>query len=318
MKRILVPTDFSPTAERAFRVALDISEKSKGTVILYHAYKPETNELIATAEEREQYNKQTEANLVKKMHRLKKKVTENTDSTPVSAVLGRSPVVDNILGFAEHHHIDLIVMGTQGASGLRKTIIGSVASKVADQADIPVLLVPEKYEWKDPEHILFASNYVASDRQALTILLELARLYGTGVTVIHLISAYLKDTEKEKEKSAFDTYAYTLQREFSTYKLKFKLLETTSVIETMENLEQKIPYDLVTMIRRNKSFYEKFFLGSFTKNMAYMTKQLLLIIPEEKVLEVEKDKKKSTTEYLPIPLQHMKTEKITKRKSMSK
>ena len=47
MKRILVPTDFSPTAERAFRLALDISEKSKGTIILYHAYKPEKNELIS-------------------------------------------------------------------------------------------------------------------------------------------------------------------------------------------------------------------------------------------------------------------------------
>jgi nucleotide-binding universal stress UspA family protein len=295
-------------------VALDISEKSKGTIILYHAYKPEKNEWIGTAEERVQYNKQTEANLLKKLHRLNKKVTDNTGNIPVSAVLGRSPVVGNILGFAKQHHIDLIVMGTQGASGLRKTIIGSVASQVADHADIPVLLVPEKYEWKDPEQMLFASNYVASDNQAMTLLLELAKLYSAGVTVIHLISSYLKDMEKEKEKSAFYTYAYTLQRAFNTYKLKFKLLETTSVIETMENLELKIPYDLVAMIRRNKSFYEKFFLGSFTKNMAYITNQLLLIIPEEKVLEIEKDIKKDRTEYLPIPHQLLKTEKITKKK----
>ena len=88
---------------------------------------------------------------------------------------------------------------------------------------------------------------------------------------------------KKQRKNRFDTYAFSLQREFNKAKLKFKLLETDSVIETMENLDKTIPYDLVAMVRRNKSFYEKFFIGSFTKNMAYITKQLLLIIPEEKV-----------------------------------
>ncbi|MBK8610698.1 MAG: universal stress protein [Chitinophagaceae bacterium] len=318
MKRILVPTDFSPTAERAFRVALDISEKSGGLVILYHAYSPEKNQLISSAEQRELFNKQTEVNLVKKLQRLKKKVTKNTGNIAVSTVLGRSPVVDNILGFAEHNHIDLIVMGTQGASGLRKTIVGSVAAKVADHADIPVLLVPEKYEWKDPEHILFTSNYVSSDKQALAMLLDLAKLYKTGVTVIHLINAYLTATEKEKEKAAFDSYAYALQRECSGYKIKFKLLETSSFIETMENLDKNIPYDIVAMIRRNKSFYEKFFVGSFTNNMAYITKQLLLIIPQEMGLAVEKDMKKTHTAALPIPHDNLQIEKIRKRKPAAK
>jgi nucleotide-binding universal stress UspA family protein len=317
MKRILVPTDFSPTAERAFRLALDISERSRGTIILYHAYKPEDSEFLSTAENREQYNKQTETNLVKRLHRLKKKVTENAAGIPVSAVLGRTPVVDNILGFAEHNNIDLIVMGTQGAGGLRKTVIGSVASRVADNAGIPVLLVPEKYEWKDPERIVFASNYENSDKQALSFLLELAKLYNTGVTLIHLISAYLNAEEKEKEKSTFDTYAYTLQREFNKFKLKFKMQETGSVVETMENLDKTIPYDIVAMVRRNRGFYEKFFLGSFTKNMAYITRHLLLIIPEPDVDE-NNTKKRNTPDYLPLPHDNLQIEKIIKREPAGK
>lgn len=313
MKRILVPTDFSATAERAFRLALDISERSKGTIILYHAYKPEKNELISTAEKREQYNMQAEANLVKKLQRLKKKVTEDTDDIPVSAVVGRTPVVDNILGFAEHNHIDLIVMGTQGANGLRKTIVGSVASKVADHADIPVLLVPEKYEMKELARIVYASNYVSSEKMALSQVLALAGLFNANVTLIHLISAYLAPDAKRDEKEAFDTYAFSLQRNFNKAKLTFKLLETDSLIETMENLDRSVPYDLVAMVRRNKSFYEKFFIGSFTKNMAYITKQLLLIIPEEKVPEVEKNKKQSAGQ-LSVPHDNLQIEKIIRKK----
>jgi len=313
MKRILVPTDFSPTAERAFRLALDISKKTKGMIILYHAYKPEKNEAVSTAEKREMYNKQAEFALGKKLQRLKKKVTEGAGDIPISTVVGRTPTVDNILGFAEHNHMDLIVMGTQGAGGLRRTIVGSVASKVAELADIPVLLVPEKYELKDLAKIVYASDYAISEKPALSQVLAFARLLNAEVNVIHLISAYLTPDASQAEKDAFDMYAFSVQREFNDDQLKFKLLDTASFIDTMENLDNVIPYDLMIMMRRNKSFYEKFFVGSFTKNMAYFTKKLLLIIPEEKVPDVEK-----TGEYngdrLSVPHDNLQIEKIIKRK----
>lgn len=281
MKRILVPTDFSPTAERALRFALDFAERSSGTVILYHVHKPVTNEFVGTVDDRDMYNRQTEVNLVKKMQRLKKKVTEDNHVVPVSAVLGHSPVIDNILGFAEANQVDMIIMGTQGATGIRKTIIGTVAAKIAEQADIPVLLIPGKYDWKDPTHLVFASNYSLADREALTILLSIAKLFKSRVTVLHLRNVYLSTAEKEKVQADFDAYAFALQRDFTEHKIKFSLLDTDSVIETMENLDKKMPYDIITMVRRKKGFYEKFFIGSFTKNMAYITKQPLLIIPEQ-------------------------------------
>ncbi len=316
MKRILVPTDFSPTAERAFRVAMDISKKTNGTVILYHAHKPEKSEFLISTEEKEQYTQQTETNLLKKLQRLKKKVTDGTNEVPVSTIVGRTPVVDNILGFAEYNHIDMIVMGTQGASGLRKTIIGSVASKVTDNADIPVLLVPEKYAWQEPKRFVYASNYVHSEKKALSQFLALANLYNAKVTVIHFVNAYLNLEEKEKERTAFDTYAFYLNKEFKNSELNYKLLESDSVIESMEKLDKKIPFDIFAMVRRNKGFYEKFFLGSFTKNMAYITKQLLLIIPEIKLLEAEKeDKIIIDSDYIPMPHDNLQIEKIIKRKS---
>ena len=283
MKRILVPTDFSPTAERALRVALDISSKSKGTVILYHVYTPVGKSTsIGMEKTRKQYDTQTENNLVKRLQRCKKKVMGNGMDVPVSTVVGRSPIINNILGFVEDNHIDLIVMGTQGASGLKKVIVGSVAARLIEKSDIPVLLVPEKFEWKEPEQIVFATNYQKTDRQALTLVLGLATLYNTGVTVLHFLSAYTTEIEKEKKQKGFDTYAYALQREFNESKLEFHLLNTSSVTKTMENLDKKFPYDMLAMVRRKKSFPERFFLKSFTQNMAYVTRKPLLVVPEVK------------------------------------
>ena len=278
MQRILVPTDFSPTAEKAFRFALNIATKAKGTVILYHVYTPVESPFIDTGQKSKQYNTQTETNLVKRLQRLKKKVTAHTADVPVSTIVGRSPVIDNILGFAEHNHIDLIVMGTQGASGLKKIIIGSVAARIVEKTDIPVLLVPEKFEWTEPERIVFITNYLQTDRQALSVVLALAKLYGAALTVVHLVDVFAKE---EKEKIDFDNYAHAMHRELNQFNLRFKLLKTSSVTETMETLYKEIPYDIVAMVRRKKSFLKKFFLKSFTQNMAYVTNQPLLVVPEE-------------------------------------
>ena len=279
MKRILVPTDFSPTAERALRFALDIASKSKGTVILYHVYTPLESTSIDMETKRKQHNTQTETNLVKRLQRLKKKVMTNGMDMPVSTVVGHSPIINNILGFAEDNHIDLIIMGTQGASGLKKVIVGSVAARIIEKSDIPVLLVPQKFEWKEPEQIAFATNYNRTDRQALTSVIDFSKYYNAAVTVMHLLN--VKNIQQsQKAKTNFDTYAYTVQRRFGEAKLKFQLVETTSVTETMEHLDKKFPYDMLAMVRRKKSFLQRFFLESFTQNMAYVTRKPLLVVPE--------------------------------------
>lgn len=281
MKRILVPTDFSPTAEKAFRFALSIAARSTGTVILYHTYVPMESTFVGTEKTRKQYNTQSEANIVKRLQRLKKKVTGDAAEVAVSTIVGRSPLIDNILGFAEHNHIDLVVMGTQGASGLKKTIIGSVAARVIEKSDLPVLLVPAKYELEEPRQFVFATNYQPTDKQALTLVDAMAKLYSADITVLHLLDVYNTEMEKEKERNDFDTYAFSLQREFNESKMTFHLLETSSINETMETLDSKFPYDIMAMVRRKKSSLEKFFIKSFTQNMAYITKKPLLIVPEE-------------------------------------
>jgi nucleotide-binding universal stress UspA family protein len=280
MKRILVPTDFSPTAEKAFRFAIDIASRGKGTVILYHTYILVESTFIGTEKTRKQYNTQNEANILKRLQRLRKKVLGDSTDVSVSTIAGRSPLIDNILGFAEHNHIDLIVMGTQGASGLKKTIIGSVAARVIEKSDLPVLLVPAKYELEEPRQIVFATNYQKTDKQALTLVDAMAKLYNADTTVLHFLSVYNAESVKEKGKADFNTYAYHLQREFNESNMKFHLLETSSVIETMETLDKNFPYDIMAMVRRKKTFLEKFFIKSFTQNMAYITKKPLLIVPE--------------------------------------
>jgi len=282
MKRILVPTDFSPTAERAFRFAFDIAQKTKGTIILYHTYVPVESSFIAAERQRDEYNAMVEEKILKRLQRLKRKIAGDASEIAVSTIVGRSPLVANLIRFADKNHVDLIVMGTQGASGLKKMMVGSVAARVVEKSRWPILLVPGKYEWKDPGQLVFATNFSPSDKEALPLIDKLARLYDAETTVLHLMKSNASAAESEKEKKDFDAHARAIQKKAkNNLSLHFHVLEVDSIIDAMETLDKKFPYDVMIMVRRKKKLLEKLMVKSFTKSMAYVTRKPLLIIPEE-------------------------------------
>lgn len=279
MKRILVPTDFSPNALSALRVAVDIASRVRGTLILYHAYTPLERTPIDYKIERKERNKEMEAIILKRLQRLKKKVVVADSQVTISIIVGRSPLVSNILGFAERNHIDLIVMGTKGASGIKKVLVGSVAAKVVGKSKAPVLLIPENSESDQFEQIVFASDYHPSDQQALSFTLEFAKLYHTSVLIVHLISADISGKKMQKEENDFEGYAYYMQRKFVGYNPKFQLLEIKAGKSQTEALCSEMDYNLLVMVRGQKSYLEKIFTGSWTQSSALIAERPLLIMP---------------------------------------
>ncbi len=278
MKRILVPTDFSPTAEKAFRFATDIASRSGGAVTLLHVHTPAVKPFTGTAYSGDAGSDDAGATMMKQLQHLKHQVAVNNGGPAVSIVLGEGSVVDRILDFAVKEHHDMIVMGTQGTSGLKKNIMGSVAAHVIEKSLLPVLLIPEKYDWNEPSQFLFATNYQESDKYALQFLVPLVKLYNGKLTVVHLYDLYLM--EEEKERKNFDEYAGMLRRKLKDEGMEFRFLKVSSVNEAMENLHTIVPYDILAMVSRRKTALEKIFVSSFTQNMAYLNTLPLLVIQE--------------------------------------
>lgn len=279
MKRILVPTDFSPNAETAFRFAMYLATLFKGTIILYHTYIPLENPFIGDKTQRAAHNFKTETRILKKLHRFKKKVVKREDEISVSTIIGRSPLINNILGFAEHNHIDLIVMGTKGASGIKKILLGSVAAKVAQKSDLPVLLIPEKCNTNCLKEIVFATDFTPWDEKAINNTLSFAKLQNGTVTVTHVMDGHSYEKKKIKIKNDFEAYAYYMQRKINRRNLKFQLIETKAKEEKIKTLMNHTPYDMLALVRKNKSFIHKLRTVSYTKNLAYMMEKPLLIHP---------------------------------------
>lgn len=137
-RSILVPTDFSPTSEKAQKLAAELARKFGATLTLVHVYEvptcpypgaslpPESAALVAKA---------AEAELDRTLSSLRKR------SAGATSVLREGVPWEEILEVAADMGAELIVMGTHGRGTIRDGLLGSVAERVVRTAPVPVLTV---------------------------------------------------------------------------------------------------------------------------------------------------------------------------------
>jgi nucleotide-binding universal stress UspA family protein len=139
IRRILVPHDFSDSAERALSYALTFAQKFGGRVTVVHAYEIPTlgasESLVASLEFAEEVAREAGKTLAGIANRARKSNLE------VETVLRRGTAWVEINAVAEQMKADLIVMGTHGRKGVSRFLLGSVAEKVVRTAPCPVLTV---------------------------------------------------------------------------------------------------------------------------------------------------------------------------------
>jgi nucleotide-binding universal stress UspA family protein len=72
---------------------------------------------------------------------IKEKADENDVQFRSEIIMAKRSSVSSMLDYAEEQKIDLIVVGTRGRSGIKKMLLGSVASGLVTYAACPVLVV---------------------------------------------------------------------------------------------------------------------------------------------------------------------------------
>jgi universal stress protein A len=142
IKRMLVPTDFSPTSDIALQYALDMAARDGATIHLLHVVE---NATVAAAFPDGLY-----AELPGLRERLigdaQQRLNEAAQTSAAAGIAMTTqvqvgPPASAIAGEASARGTDLIVMGTHGRSGFAHLLLGSVAERVLRTAPCPVLTV---------------------------------------------------------------------------------------------------------------------------------------------------------------------------------
>lgn len=265
MKKLLVPTDFSDNANNALAYAIYLANIFGSEITLLNTYKVYTATGSLTSVER--YIKEdSERGLQTIVDRYSDQLTGG--ATIVTKIL-KGDTVGSIARTAEQGY-DLIIMGTQGASGLAEIFIGSTTNGVIKNTKTPVLAVPEKFAYRPIENIVMAVDEEETfDEHLLLPLVAIAKQSGAMLRLYH------KDVGNDGMNTAVDKFLEGIER---TYHYE---LDSDNVNESINRFVKEQNADLLCMIRRQRSFIENIFHDSVTTNEVFNSPVPLLILQEK-------------------------------------
>lgn len=159
MKRILVPIDFSEQAEHAMKTAAQIARKSSGKVFLLHMINLPSNDTDMAAHG--DASNPAKMLFLQKVHEKFEELKEMDymQGIEVAEEVRFHKTFAGIIDYSHELNIDLIVMGSHGATGLKEMFIGSNTEKVVRNSDIPVLVVKKGVDVPHIKKFVFASDF---------------------------------------------------------------------------------------------------------------------------------------------------------------
>ncbi len=167
MKKILVPCDFSKPAINAYRFALNIAAQARGTVHLLHVIElPVVHDslLMPVLNFEEELLKDLEEGAEVRFKDLTDKYKAEGAIVIVKTQFG--PVSRVLQDYIMKESIDLVIMGSHGATGARELFIGSNAERMVRTSTVPVLIIKDYY--KGPiKNIVFPNTLETEDQEDL-------------------------------------------------------------------------------------------------------------------------------------------------------
>lgn len=279
MKRILVPTDFSTCADNAINFAVQSAKLLPIEVIIIHSYEINSNMYVDYIGVNKAYNQTLVNDYTNKLADLKKSILE-TEGIKVTTRLYTDSIEDSILKATEENQIDLIVMGTLGASGLKEKLWGSKTAGIIGKTRVPVLAIPFEYQWKKPGKMLLAINQFEDEPGMLDFPFEMADQYKAQV----IITVFTDDDDDDEITVLNRTHEISAYEKLLNQTYNKDSITVTHIVgkefeETLQEYIKQSGIDIVTMVTYQKTFLESIFHSSKTKRMAYHTTIPLLAIP---------------------------------------
>lgn len=270
---ILTPVDFSQCAIDALHVAGQLAQLAIAKITILHVYSvPIPASDIAFSTDSTHY-KSLEQEAIDKIEALKGQVS-TLDKVEVAYKLDCSYPVHAISAMAAELNVDLIVMGTMGATGISEFLIGSNAADTATQAPCPVLCTSLGITELHPRKIALATDFKRIESPSLDSVKQFARLFNSEIEFLH-IQPNPKTIDVTKSAEALN-----LHHLFEDIKHSYHFLNDQNITKGIERFISDKAIDLLVTIHRDHTLFERLFDTSVTKKMAMHLPIPLLAIKE--------------------------------------
>ncbi len=285
---ILVPVDYSEYSTVACRYAANIARISGNKLCLFHAfYSPAFDliELTGGLQTQQQLRADVTEKLIEienddmlkyisNLHQFKE--FEQLDSTHVVFEIKAGLAKDEILSIASEINPEMVIMGTRGADKKTSSLLGSITEASIRKLKVPVLAIPEDYQFIDQKNInrlIYLTDFDESDFLSIKKLMRFAQYSKAEIHCIHIGPG--KDKwEILKMEGLKDYFRKVYHKEF----VECHILDNKpDLLQSLDKYVQENKINMISLTHRQRNLLDKILKPSLTKKIFYHSQIPLLV-----------------------------------------
>lgn len=250
MKTIIVPTDFSPTANNAAEYAANMLKgQYDASLILYHMYEKADHAVTANHS----------------LDDLKKKLSSAIPIKIETISVEGDDLIDELERVVRHRQANMVVMGITGRSAIEQVFMGSNTLKLVDRNVAPVLIIPPDGKFNGIKNVALTSDFKNVRMTTPSIpIKQFLEMYRPNLHVINVDSQhYVSLTQEYQEERS------QMQSMFKEYNPEFYFIGMYDMYEAINQFVGDKNIDVLVTIPRKHSFLEGLFKSRHTKKLVY-------------------------------------------------
>ncbi len=279
MKKVLVPTDFSDNAWDALTYAIRLYDDIPCRFYILNTYQVSTSRTTNTMHKQRDTHmyRMLKETSEKELKKIENYLDHNllNDKHEYKIISKTGSLLTITKQIVSDENIDMVVMGTAGATGAKEIFMGSNTVKAIKHIDLcPILSVPKKYEYEEPEQIIFATDFKKYfSAFELNCLIELQLIHNFIIRIIHIKKEKELDSLQEQNKE-------TLKQYFDKDNTLFEeITADTTIAEAINRYTDEHKTNMVCLVNYEHSFIEKLTHEPIIKKISFHSTVPLLILP---------------------------------------
>lgn len=281
MKSILLPTDFSDNSWNAIQYAISFFEKTNCHFYILHINRLNNTSTfdtpyIASSDVIEGiYNKSSKKQLRELLKRISKELSHNKKHK-FYTLSDYNFFIESIRTHVQEKSIDLIVMGTKGATGIKTFIVGSNTGDVITKVPCTTLVVPENAKFNGLTEIAFPTDLSLSYHiQTLHPISEVLEEFHSFLRILH-ISKKKEDLNANQQK-----YKELLEDYFINNDYSFHFLTNDNIEDAVQCFVESRDIDMIAMVAKNLNYFQRILFLPTVEEISYHTDVPFLVLHEQ-------------------------------------
>lgn len=271
MKTIIVPTDFSETAENALNYAIEMAKLMDAKIILLHVCETRKSKSNVKSPNTEEI----EGKHAKALRLLEQHIKSTEPLIKFEICVQSKLIVKNIVEVAVEKNAELVIFGISESGDFDESIVGSNTLKAISNLVTPVLMVPAKAKFKTPSKIVFAADYLElKNDRPLTALLNFVTFFNSNL--------FIMNVKGKDEKTSSKNIAAFINVRKVLRKVSHSIHHTVNenVVNGINEFVREIDAEIVAVIPHKHNIIYRLLNFSKTKKMTFYSHVPLLALPE--------------------------------------